>query len=134
TACTLRFLDQKILARSERTVESGYLPCGPGGRGILNGPSVQIHGRAISIEDFNEIILESGPGVAAAAIDLADHNTVGAGFYRRRRRNQESGAKKEKTQGKTQGERFRFHRQMKYPWRKSRAQTKIMLKSKFFCG
>jgi hypothetical protein len=54
----------------------------------LNRPSAQIYGGSISIENLNEIILEGGTGIAAASINLADDDTVGAGLYRARRSNQ----------------------------------------------
>ena len=42
---------------------------------IVDGPAIETDRAAATIEQFNEVTLNVGAGVAAAAINLTDHNT-----------------------------------------------------------
>jgi hypothetical protein len=79
----------------------------------LDGPAVHGDRRAAGIEKLDEVILESGTGIAAASVDLADDNTAGAGFDRRKRRQQDYAEQHKKATSDTGGESLDVHRQVR---------------------
>ncbi|MNS76461.1 hypothetical protein D3C72_1100100 [compost metagenome] len=79
TACSLGLLDQQILARLQ--IDSRQGRDGPGrtgGGGVLHAPVIHIYRAGAAVENLDEIVGVQRPGIAAAAIHLAD-DEVGSG-------------------------------------------------------
>ena len=110
-ARALRFLNQKILSRRQRSAQRRDLPGSARRRSVLHGPAVEIYGNAIGVEDLDEIILEGGAGISAAAINLADHDAAAAGLYRASLGKESSDDKQKKAKGRNRRDKSFRHRQ-----------------------
>src|SRR6185437_7244355 len=73
-ARALRFLHEIVAAAGDRTVELRHLPSRSGRARVLHAQPVHAHWIAARIEQLDEIVGQRRAGVAAAAIDLADHD------------------------------------------------------------
>src|SRR6266511_172400 len=64
---------EQVLTGLQRAAEVGFLPRRSGRRRVLHRPAAQVDRRAAAVEHFDEVVLQRCAGVAAASVDLADH-------------------------------------------------------------
>src|SRR5204863_3992721 len=68
----LGLLDEVVRAGRDRAAEGGDLPGRAARGGVLDGPAGEVDGGRAPVQELDEVVLELGPRVAAAAVDLAD--------------------------------------------------------------